>query len=298
MSAILGRLAQVMGSQKLFETGAVYAVNVSTGPARGRTSGLASALVVDEKTEEGKAWLAKLTEKDQTGELEVAWSPRLGAGAQQRQFVATERYKPWNWVIVAEAPLSEMMKNARAVLIWLWVGVLAALVILTVVLVYATRRLVGKPVQQLSAALGFLSQGDLTRSVDIRSNDEIGALGQAMEGFRQRLAESLGTVRRSAESVSSASYEIAQGNQDLSARTETQASSLEETAASMEELGSTIRHNADNASQASRLAASASQVAAQGGDVVAQVVSTMHNINGSSQKIADIIGVIDVFVFT
>ncbi len=55
MSAILGRLAQVMGSQKLFETGAVYAVNVSTGPARGRTSGLASALVVDEKTEEGKA---------------------------------------------------------------------------------------------------------------------------------------------------------------------------------------------------------------------------------------------------
>ena len=297
MSAILGRLAQVMGSQKLFETGAVYAVNVSTGPARGRTSGLASALVVDEKTEEGKAWLAKLTEKDQTGELEVAWSPRLGAGAQQRQFVATERYKPWNWVIVAEAPLSEMMKNARAVLIWLWVGVLAALVILTVVLVYATRRLVGKPVQQLSAALGFLSQGDLTRSVDIRSNDEIGALGQAMEGFRQRLAQSLGTVRRSAESVSSASYEIAQGNQDLSARTETQASSLEETAASMEELGSTIRHNADNASQASRLAASASQVAAQGGDVVAQVVSTMHNINGSSQKIADIIGVIDGIAF-
>lgn len=76
MSAILGKLAQVMGSQKLFETGAVYAVNVSTGPARGRTSGLASALVVDEKTEDGKAWLAKLTEKDQTGELEVAWSPR------------------------------------------------------------------------------------------------------------------------------------------------------------------------------------------------------------------------------
>ena len=297
MGAILDKLAQVMGSQKLLETGAVYAVNVSSGPARGRTSGLANALVVDEKTEDGKAWLAKLTDKDQTGEFESAWSPRQGAGAQQRQFVATERYKPWNWVIVAEAPLSEMMMSARVVLIWLWVGVLAALVILTVVLVYATRRLVGKPVQQLSAALGLLSQGDLTRSVDIRSNDEIGALGQAMEGFRQRLAQSLGTVRRSAESVSSASYEIAQGNHDLSARTESQASSLEETAASMEELGSTIRHNADNASQASRLAASASQVAAQGGDVVAQVVSTMHNINGSSQKIADIIGVIDGIAF-
>ena len=297
MGVILGKLAQVMGSQKLFESGAVYAVNVSSGPARGRTSGLADALVVDEKTEDGKAWLARLTEKDQASDFEALWSPRLGAGKQQRQFVAAERYKPWNWVIVAEAPLSEMMEDARAVLIWLWVGVLAALAILTVVLVYATRRLVGKPVQQLSAALGYLSQGDLTQPVDIRSNDEIGALGQAMEGFRQRLAQSLGTVRRSAESVSSASSEIAQGNHDLSARTETQASSLEETAASMEELGSTIRHNADNASQASRLAVSASQVAAQGGQVVAQVVSTMHNINGSSQKIADIIGVIDGIAF-
>jgi methyl-accepting chemotaxis protein-2 (aspartate sensor receptor) len=297
MAAILGKLTQVMGSQKLFETGAVYAVNVSSGPARGRTAGLADAPVVDEKTEDGKAWLARLTEKDQAGEFESQWSPRLGSGKQQAQFVATERYKPWNWVIIAEAPMSEMMEDARGVLIWLWMGVLAALAILTTVLVYATRRLVGKPVQQLSEALVHLSQGDLTQPVNIRSNDEIGALGQAMEGFRERLAQSLGTVRRSAESVSSASYEIAQGNHDLSARTETQASSLEETAASMEELGSTIRHNADNASQASRLAVSASEVAAQGGQVVAQVVSTMHNINGSSQKIADIIGVIDGIAF-
>eukprot|EP01034_Spumella_vulgaris_P037426 gene37425-46171_t len=233
MGGILGKLAQVMGSQKLFESGAVYAVNVSSGPARGRTAGLADALVVDEKTEDGKAWLARLTEKDQASEFETLWSPRLGAGKQQSQFVATERYKPWNWAIVAEVPMSEMMEDARAVLIWLWVGVLAALAILTVVLVYATRRLVGKPVQQLSTALGHLSQGDLTHAVDIRSNDEIGALGQAMEGFRQRLVQSLGTVRRSAESVSSASSEIAQGNHDLSARTETQASSLEETAASI-----------------------------------------------------------------
>ncbi|MBT9441947.1 MAG: methyl-accepting chemotaxis protein, partial [Acidovorax sp.] len=91
--------------------------------------------------------------------------------------------------------------------------------------------------------------------------------------------------------------EIAQGNQDLSGRTESQASSLEETAASMEQLGATIRHNADSASQANQLAVGASRVAAQGGEVVSKVVSTMQDINTSSQKIADIIGVIDGIAF-
>ena len=102
--------------------------------------------------------------------------------------------------------------------------------------------------QQLSTALGYLAQGDLTHEVSIRSRDEIGSLAQAMEGFRVRLVESLGTVRTSADSVSAASTEIAQGNQDLSGRTESQDSALEETAASMEQLGATIRHNADSAS--------------------------------------------------
>jgi methyl-accepting chemotaxis protein-2 (aspartate sensor receptor) len=183
------------------------------------------------------------------------------------------------------------------VLTWLWLGVVVALALLTVVLVMATRRLVGAPVQQLSTALAYLAQGDLTHAVSVRSRDEIGTLAQAMEGFRARLVESLGTVRTSADSVSAASTEIAQGNQDLSGRTESQASALEQTAASMEQLGATIRHNADSASQANQLAVGASRVAQQGGEVVSKVVSTMQNINSSSQKIADIIGVIDGIAF-
>ena len=94
-----------------------------------------------------------------------------------------------------------------------------------------------------------------------------------------------------------ASAEIAQGNNDLSARTEQQAGALEETSASMEELSSTVRQNADNARQANQLAANASQVACQGGEVVTQVVTTMQGINESSHRIADIIGVIDGIAF-
>jgi methyl-accepting chemotaxis protein len=107
----------------------------------------------------------------------------------------------------------------------------------------------------------------------------------------------VGTVRGNAESVATASAQIAQGNQDLSGRTEQQASALQQTAATMEQLGTTVRHNADSAQQANRLAQGASSVAVQGGEVVGKVVSTMQAISDSSRKIGDIIGVIDGIAF-
>jgi methyl-accepting chemotaxis protein len=97
--------------------------------------------------------------------------------------------------------------------------------------------------------------------------------------------------------VATASAQIAQGNLDLSQRTERQAAALEETAASMEQLGSTVRQTADNAKRANDLAHGASDIAVKGGDVVAQVVATMKEINESSKRIADIIGVIDGIAF-
>ena len=118
-----------------------------------------------------------------------------------------------------------------------------------------------------------------------------------LAAMKEGLAQVVAQVRRSSESVAMASSEIAQGNQDLSARTESQASALEETAASMEQLGATVRQNAESASQANALARSASDVAVRGGEVVGQVVQTMKGINESSQRIADIIGVIDGIAF-
>ena len=113
----------------------------------------------------------------------------------------------------------------------------------------------------------------------------------------QRIESSIAAVRHSSESIGVAATEIAHGNNDLSARTEQQASALEETAASMEELNATVRQNADNARQANQLALGASTVAVRGGEVVGEVVQTMKGINASSNKIADIIGVIDSIAF-
>ena len=139
--------------------------------------------------------------------------------------------------------------------------------------------------------------GDLTRQIAVHGNDETGRLMQALANMNTSLVTIVGQVRRGTDAISTASTEIASGNQDLSVRTEQQASSLEETASSLEELTATVKQNADNARQANQLAAMASEVAVKGGAVVAQVVDTMGTINVASKKIADIIGVIDGISF-
>ncbi len=141
-----------------------------------------------------------------------------------------------------------------------------------------------------------VAQGDLTFPVILKKGDESSLMAQ-LQMMQQSLFKVVSNVRSSAEGVSTASSEIAQGNQDLSGRTEQQASALEETAASMEQLSSTVKQNAESAAQANQLAVSASTVAVQGGEVVKRVVETMKGINDSSKKIADIISVIDGIAF-
>jgi methyl-accepting chemotaxis protein len=118
-----------------------------------------------------------------------------------------------------------------------------------------------------------------------------------MLGALQRIETSIATVRASTDSIATASNEIAQGAGDLSQRTEVTASNLQQTASSMEELTGTVRQSGDAAAQANQLASSASAVAQRGGEVVSQVVATMQEINTSSRKISDIIGVIDGIAF-
>lgn len=118
-----------------------------------------------------------------------------------------------------------------------------------------------------------------------------------MNSIGAGLTQVVRSVRENSENVATACTQIAQGNQDLSTRTEQQASALQVTASSMEQLGATVKQNAAGAIQANELALGASAIAAKGGDIVAEVVGTMKGINESSRKIADIIGVIDGIAF-
>jgi len=142
-----------------------------------------------------------------------------------------------------------------------------------------------------------VARGDLSGRIEADPRNETGQLMAALKDMRDSLRGIVGEVRRGTDTIASAAHEISGGNLELSARTEQQASALEETAASMEELTSTVRQNADNAQQANALAAQASGSAARGGETVDAVVRTMHEISLASQKIGEIVGVIDGIAF-
>ena len=154
---------------------------------------------------------------------------------------------------------------------------------------------IGGDPAQARDLLRRIAEGDLT--LELSSQQARRGLMGELHRTQQNLQNMVAQVRASSDSIHNASTEIASGNQDLSARTETAASNLQETASAMEQLTGTVRQSADAARQANQLAASAAEVAQRGGAVVAEVVSTMDEINHSSQKISDIIGVIDGIAF-
>ncbi|HEX7465255.1 MAG TPA: methyl-accepting chemotaxis protein [Usitatibacter sp.] len=142
-----------------------------------------------------------------------------------------------------------------------------------------------------------VAAGNLGAPIEAGRQDELGQLLTSMRDMNDSLAGIVDRVRQAAEMVTTASSQIAAGNVDLSSRTEEQASSLEETAASIEEMTATVNQNAQNAAEASGVATCAADVALRGGKAVDQVVKMMENIQASSRKIADIIGVIDSIAF-
>jgi methyl-accepting chemotaxis protein len=196
-----------------------------------------------------------------------------------------------------EAAVQRQTTVARSVQVFFVV-----MVVLGIVLVVPTTVInMNSICQPIDRAVDFskaIAQGDLTdHGVDTRGADETAALLRALEEMRMSLGSVVGQVRNSTGSLNTACSEIASGNQDLSVRTEQTALNLQKASGSMQHLTGAVRQSADASRQANQLASSAGEVAARGGAVVAQVVSTMHDINASSKKISDIIGVIDGIAF-
>jgi len=154
-----------------------------------------------------------------------------------------------------------------------------------------------RPLREAAQFAEAVAVGNLTARIDARSDDEIGALLRSLAAMSAGLARIVDGVRMGTESISISSREIASGNQDLSARTESQASSLQQTVVTMHSLTDTVGRNAADARAASALAAEASAVAGRGGAIVGDVVRTMGDISHASGQIVDIIAVIDGIAF-
>ncbi|WP_374583991.1 methyl-accepting chemotaxis protein [Ideonella dechloratans] len=182
------------------------------------------------------------------------------------------------------------------------VGVTLAVLLVAAIVVCAglalgvSRSIVG-PLGEAQSLARRIAEGDLTHNVRRAGRDEAALTLQALQDMTEALRRLVGTVRQGADSIQTASHEVAVGNLDLSQRTEQTAANLQQAAGAVSHLTDNIQQSADSARTANQLASSAAEVALRGGSVVAQVVSTMDDIHASSAKIADIIGVIDGIAF-
>ncbi|WP_219135481.1 methyl-accepting chemotaxis protein [Janthinobacterium sp. UMAB-60] len=238
--------------------------------------------------------VSKLKAAGQTEEAEKAFQAVFVPGSTKYQKVIMNMLEHQRASIDATArEIDAVAKTSRNLLLALAALALAFGVVCAWVLTMGIVR----PLRTAVDIARKVADGDLTAQIDASAKDETGQLLQALKDMNTSLLNIVGEVRSGTDSIATSSTQIAAGNQDLSSRTEEQAGSLEETASSMEELTSTVKQNADNARQANQLAASAAQVAVKGGEVVAQVVGTMQSINASSNKIVDIISVIDGIAF-
>ncbi|MEH6632455.1 MAG: CHASE3 domain-containing protein [Halopseudomonas aestusnigri] len=152
-------------------------------------------------------------------------------------------------------------------------------------------------VDDVAKALSSLSAGDLTHEITTDYTGMYETLKQDVNQTSARLAETVIEITSTTDEIGSASTEISSGSTDLSQRTEAQASSLQETAASMEEMSTTVKQNAESAQQANQMAINATETAEKGGEVVQEAVIAVTGIEEASQKVADIIGVIDEIAF-
>jgi len=254
--------------------------------------------VLGMKDPNGKALFAEFvaTVKSQkAGFVDYYW-PKPGSDQPVAKISYVAGFEPWGWVVGSGMYLDDL----RAELV-VSIQKAAGVVLIALALVWCLERTISRSitggVRKAVKVATAVAQGDLTQHIEARGQDEVGQLLAAMQHMTQGLQVMVGTVRDAAHGMEVAAEQIAAGNTDLSVRTEQAASNLQQTASSMSEIASTVDDNVKVAHEATQLATSASGVAGKSGEIVAEVVSTMGEINDSSRRIHDIIGVIDGIAF-
>jgi len=219
---------------------------------------------------------------------------------------ASEKFNAVMRAIEADAQLNrkggDAARNGAALnfrsAVWSTVVVIGTSLLAAVAIAVLITRSITGPIGRAVTIARNVADGDLTSAVErVAGNSEIAQLLDALSNMNSKLTAIVSEVVESSDSIATASSQIASGNIDLSQRTEEQASSLEQTAASMEQLTSAVKQNADNASQGNRLAVDASTVAIRAGEVVERVVETMKDIKVGTERMSDIIAMIEGIAF-
>ena len=264
-------------------------------PIRQELNGKSVADIKDPNGKQIFVEFAKVAKDKEAGYVNYQWNkPNESKPSDKISYVKS--IKEWGWVVGSGIYVDDVKKQVAA----LRMQILGGTALLAALISFGAWVIAKRIKDSLDKAIAVsesIAAGDLTTKITIESQDETGHLLSSLKTMNEELSKIVGDVRNGADSIATATEQIAAGNADLSQRTEEQASALEQTASSMEELTSTVKQNADNAQQANQLAISASSVAVKGGDVISRVVKTMESITDSSRKISDIIGVIDGIAF-
>jgi methyl-accepting chemotaxis protein len=219
---------------------------------------------------------------------------RVHGGTKEINYMTVPQ---WNWMIGGIAYRDELLADVNASRNRFLMLGLAVVIALVAVLMFAVKRLIGRPLEEVTRASERIAAGDLTVRIDTAREDDIGRLMRANDGIARGLAEIVAQVRSASSDMNDGTARIASGSSNIASRIATQAASVEETAASMEEITSTVQQNAANTAQAGTLVASASDAARAGGEAVSRVVTTMGEIDASARRIADITAAIEGIAF-
>ncbi|CAG9269580.1 Methyl-accepting chemotaxis sensory transducer [Paraburkholderia caribensis] len=244
--------------------------------------------------------LVKVSNKDEGGFVDYVWyRPGSSRDTPVQKTSYALRFAPWDMIIVTGMYMDDVNAEFTSSLVR-WIGVTGVLGLVASAVMFlvlrSVRRGLGGDLEVAIETAHRISRGDLTANVSTGEKDT-GSLMHALAIMQSGLTEAVERIRSGAENINVGANEIAAGNMDLSQRTEEQAAALVQTASSMDQMTANVRLNADSAEQASRLAGQAAEVAIRGSSVVDDVVRTMGEITFSSQKIGDIIGVIDGIAF-
>ena len=239
--------------------------------------------------------MVAVVRKDGKGFVAYQW-PKPGSDKPVGKISFVQGFEPWGWVIGSGVYTDDLHAATLNRLAWAG-GVFALALAVAGYLFLSFYRVMDGGLKETRRHLRAMTAGDLTTSPHPWGNDESAQLMFELRAMQVSLRTIVLSVRGSSESIVHASSEIASASMDLSNRTEQAAAKLEQSAASMEEISATVKHTADNVRQAAAVAADNAQAAARGGAVIAEVVSTMDDINESSKRIGDIIGVIDGIAF-
>ncbi len=220
--------------------------------------------------------------------------PPSGAVVPKVSFV--KLYPAWGWVVGSGVYLDEVEAEGRALAWKMAAGLLVALAVAV-----ALGRVIILDVRGTLAGFGQtlrnMSEGDVSALAEVRTRDELGSLGEALNATILRLRELLGEIQGAASTIEEATGEISRGNQDLASRTESQAASLEQTASSIDTFSSNVATTTENARNAVTAATQAEAISQSGLESTARLVAAMEEINASSRRISEITGVVDEIAF-